>query len=441
MILDPNGSSFNNDKAHAFWHSDTGQSVLKVIKAATKDSGSGDSSGGCDCYEVEEGTRIIVSEQSVTTSSGDPSPLTNASYDASLSGKTVTVTFDGMEYECTAVLDRFGEIALGGFNETTGTDFSEYPFCVFLVPGGSGSVLFAQTAGEHTIKVEAATKTVTPSDNFKLAVRASPGLRLKRQTSGNRPIELIYDSEAVTTDAAGNITDITDRTQFAMIPTDALFLQSRDTSQIALGYYTADGQLHTLIIPLGGGNGDMTKNVYDNDSTIQNAGGIKNYVQTYVSEYDGGGGSDTTFNPNDPGHGGRAYSDMFAEPLWERADDATAWGDPVWRAEIFNRGDSRIYGILRGDDGTVLDFIDGTGYMLQVSVSLNGLQRLVNAGVTGLLARIEKPDATERAFNALSYLPDSGDAPRLVLYAFGATPPEGVDIWVTATLLDWGGLG
>ena len=440
MILDPNGSSFDNDKAHAFWHSDTGQSVLKVIKAATKDSGSSDSSGSCDCYTVEEGTRIIVSEQSVTTSSGDPSPLTNASFDASLSGKTVSVTFDGTPYECTAVLDRFGELLVGGFDGDD-INFEEYPFCVVLVPGGSGSVLFAQTAGEHTIKAEAATKTVTPSDNFKLAVRASPGLRLKRQTSGNRPMELIYDSEAVTTDADGNITDITDRTQFAMIPTDALFLQSRNTSQIALGYYTTDGQLRTLNIPLGGGNGDMTKNVYDNDSTIQNAGGIKNYVQTYVSEYGGGGGSDITFNPNDPGHGGRIYSDMLAEPLWERAEDATAWGDPVWRAEIFSRGSSRIYGVLRGDDSAVLDFIDGTGYMLQVSAALNDLQRLVNAGVTGLLARIEKPDATERAFNALAYLPDSGDAPRLVLYAFGAKPPEGVEIWVTATLLDGGGLG
>lgn len=433
MILDPNGSSFDNDKAHAFWHSDTGQSVLKVIKAATKDSGSGDGSGGCDCYTVEEGTRTIVPQQTVSASSGSPGTLTDASYDASLSGKTVSVTFDGAPYECTAVPDQFGELLVGGFD---GDDisFEEYPFCVVLVPGGSGSVLFTQTTGEHTIKAEAATKTVTPSDNFKLAVRASPGLRLKRQTSGSRPMELIYDSEAVTTDAAGNITGITDRTQFAMIPTDALFLQSSGTSQITLGYYNEDGQLRTLNIPLGGGSGsgDMTKIVYDNDSTIQNAGGIKNYVQNYVSEH---GGGDGTFAPGDPGHGGQLG---LVQPSWERAEGMTTWGDPVWRAEIFNRGDERIYGIPLAD-GSHLSFATG-GYALQVTVDPEEVQRMVNVGVTGLMARIEIPDTAERAFNALAYPPDSGDEPRLVLYAFGAVPPhgdaDGVVIYVTAVIVD-----
>lgn len=299
MILDPNGSSFDNDKAHAFWHSDTGQSVLKVIKAATKDSGSGDSSGGCDCYEVEETQKTLVPEQTVTTASAYNmiyASLADCVYDQSVVGNEATVVYNGVEYKCSPRINtntyttfvEFGGHRTYG-NNGYSDDYSEYPF-IILINENSGSV-FTEEPRTVSIKATAPSSDVIPSDNFKRAVRNSPGLRLKRDNTfiNGSQTELIYDSEAVVTDANGNITAVIDRDLFAQIPTDALFPVSSNANQIVLGYYNKNGQRSTITIPIASSTGDMQRSVYDKYGYVSRAGGIDDYVS---GQLEGSGISD-----------------------------------------------------------------------------------------------------------------------------------------------------
>jgi len=286
MILDPNGSSFDNDRAHAFWHSDTGQSVLKVIKAATKDSGSGGGSDcGCDCYEVEENPTVILSEQTLTLSSngrnqyGDQHPKIVYEPASALIGQSVVVTFNGKEYACIVNKNKYGDLELGGgYNWDAYTpDFSEYPFSISIDKDNLSTNLLTNATGEATVKIEI--RNVTPSGNFKLAVEKCPGTQYKIlpvQGLKGLPVRVaLYTDDNVIVDNEGNIVYVVDSSKYVEIPKTPLFLVSNDSANVRLGYIE-NGTGKSVNIPLSGSY--LKVSDYDYRWEVKNAGGIASYV-------------------------------------------------------------------------------------------------------------------------------------------------------------------
>lgn len=87
-------------------------------------------------------------------------------------GDTITVTFDGTDYECT-MSDMRGVYAYGGVGPD-GLDFTDYPFALAsAINVGGTNQLFTETAGTHT--VAASGSSLQTSADFAAAVSmASP---------------------------------------------------------------------------------------------------------------------------------------------------------------------------------------------------------------------------------------------------------------------------
>ena len=127
--------------------------------------------GDCDCgFECEE-TVTLLTEETVTTTMGEgdsaegtlQSVIDFSAYDS------VIVTFNGVEYTCPVVLWD-GDYGCGSVDGT----FTDYPFSMgtFSIDPVSGdqTVLFTQTAGTYSIKVESVSIDVTTSTCFCAAV-------------------------------------------------------------------------------------------------------------------------------------------------------------------------------------------------------------------------------------------------------------------------------
>jgi hypothetical protein len=143
-------------------------------------------------YSVEETRTELFTE----TATGSPNHglymamLQAEAFDAD----SVVVTFNGTEYAC----EKFTDRDKWGYGENPYTaqtpdeiDFSEFPFSLIVradapvhlitltpgsitpTPGSNTTVyLITPTPGPNTIKVETISETVTPTDEFKAAVKS-----------------------------------------------------------------------------------------------------------------------------------------------------------------------------------------------------------------------------------------------------------------------------
>lgn len=130
----------------------------------------GIANAGGDCgYECEEEI-VTLTEESVTTeaSEDDDSAYGNLSYSQYIDADTITVTFNGTEYECPRI-SADGDSVYGGFADGA-PDFSEYPFAIGSY-SGYGNTLATQTAGTYTIKIEGTKETITTTPCFEKAVQ------------------------------------------------------------------------------------------------------------------------------------------------------------------------------------------------------------------------------------------------------------------------------
>ncbi len=141
------------------------------LKQIAENGGSG---GG---YTVTEETVTIIPEQSVETAKAhtdDPYAYGQFVLSESVNPddlpQTLFVTFGGTEYECEKV-SMAGGVLYGASFGGEGPDFSEYPFAI--AHSGEGDTIFTATAQTVTVKAESVSKTVTPSEDFKAAVRAA----------------------------------------------------------------------------------------------------------------------------------------------------------------------------------------------------------------------------------------------------------------------------
>lgn len=90
-------------------------------------------------------------------------------YASTIDADTITVTFDGTDYECER-LDAFSEYFYGGFGES-GPDFTDYPFALESNPHGGPVNIYTGTAGTHTVAVTIG-QSMEVSDDFSAAVNA-----------------------------------------------------------------------------------------------------------------------------------------------------------------------------------------------------------------------------------------------------------------------------
>ena len=135
--------------------------------------------GGFECSE----TVTELFDETVTTSGSSPSPVANLTYSQHITPvanltysqhiteDVLEITFDGIKYNCPK------QDAGGGFfvyGAPDPSDFSQFPFA--FGSSASGNMIYTQTAGEHTVKVESSVSTVTTTPCFDKAVEkiASP---------------------------------------------------------------------------------------------------------------------------------------------------------------------------------------------------------------------------------------------------------------------------
>ena len=107
-------------------------------------------------WSVTSGTSTVFNDSVTTYQDGSDNA---AELSISISAETITVTYDGVAYSCTNDGDMYG---------APYDDYSTYPFTLY-----NDGYMLCETAGTHTVKVEAATSTVDVSDNFASAVMAS----------------------------------------------------------------------------------------------------------------------------------------------------------------------------------------------------------------------------------------------------------------------------
>ncbi|MEE0897930.1 MAG: hypothetical protein U0L88_09930, partial [Acutalibacteraceae bacterium] len=120
---------------------------------------------------------VTLTEESVTTvlKEEDPFPYGSLSYAEFITANTIRVTFNGTEYICEKTVGTADANYGADFDSETQTfDWSKYPFLI-----GSNeavgdmpvyNVLVTQSAGTHSIKIEAVEETIETTDCFKKAV-------------------------------------------------------------------------------------------------------------------------------------------------------------------------------------------------------------------------------------------------------------------------------
>lgn len=122
-------------------------------------------------WSVESSTSQLFSE--TVTTEGDSPAVGMLIYLDLITADTLTVTFNGTNYECEKMADETMN-HYGGWREEGGEyapDFSDYPFALFSYDEGNG--LLTATGGTYTISAGVTSRTIETSDDFKSAVGAS----------------------------------------------------------------------------------------------------------------------------------------------------------------------------------------------------------------------------------------------------------------------------
>ena len=114
---------------------------------------------------------VQLFSETVTTVSTEVGAYAELAYYNLINADSITVTFDGTDYECTRISSGRGNY-YGGFGQS-GPDFSEYPFCLI---SGNSNAIYTESTGEHTVAVTAPSMAV--SDTFKSAINSVGALPL-----------------------------------------------------------------------------------------------------------------------------------------------------------------------------------------------------------------------------------------------------------------------
>ena len=111
-----------------------------------------------------DGDLILITEETITTEAV-PNQGVNFgefSYSSFIKANTITVTFNGTEYECSRI-DSNDTYYYGGYStvDPGQPDFSDYPFLIGSENDGGEAYnfLLTENAGTYTVKIERASST------------------------------------------------------------------------------------------------------------------------------------------------------------------------------------------------------------------------------------------------------------------------------------------
>ena len=151
-------------------HTWTCDEPITVERLNHIEDGIANAGGDCDCgYECEE-TRTLLTEETVTTVPDGDAAYGSLSYSQFINQDTITVTFNGTEYEC-EVKESHGDYIYGALydGDLDAWDWSEYPFQIYSFKGPNG---FENTLATE---IEGMLEKVTTTPCFKKAVKSVSG--------------------------------------------------------------------------------------------------------------------------------------------------------------------------------------------------------------------------------------------------------------------------
>ena len=149
-------------------------SIQRSLERIADSDLSGGGSGGAG-YTVETKAVAVVPEQSVETKGRGDTYVASLTLDTITEApQSMTVTFQGQEYECEKREDEAG-YRYGG----NPLDFSAYPFSVLLREGDDGTItrgsIYTESAGTYQVKATTQATVVVPSEEFILASKQGVG--------------------------------------------------------------------------------------------------------------------------------------------------------------------------------------------------------------------------------------------------------------------------
>ena len=126
--------------------------------------------GGDAGYECSETVTELFSETITTSGIQNQASF---SYSEIITADELIVTYDGVEYTCSRITLVEGSVYGYGGVTPSSMDYSQYPFAI--IAQSNGNSINCETAGEHTVKVEAASTAVTTTPCFEKAVKSVIG--------------------------------------------------------------------------------------------------------------------------------------------------------------------------------------------------------------------------------------------------------------------------
>lgn len=146
----------------------------------------------CDNGWGTENTQLF--SETVTTEAGEYGNEGQLAFSSMVSSSELTVTFDGTDYQCSAVeLSGNSGYGYGGVDSELEYDFTTYPFAVSFT-NSYGNILATETAGSHTVAASGSV-TVTSSD-FAAAVAVALPPELFVATANATTWQEVHDAVA-----------------------------------------------------------------------------------------------------------------------------------------------------------------------------------------------------------------------------------------------------
>lgn len=136
------------------------------INWQTGDTITADKLNRCDNGWGAESTQLF--SETVTTSQSPFGNDGSLSYSGQVTDPSITVTFEGTDYQCNAVqIAAANGYGYGGITSEYEYDFTTYPFALVFSPS-DGNFLATQTAGTYAVAVSG--RAIVVSDSFSTAV-------------------------------------------------------------------------------------------------------------------------------------------------------------------------------------------------------------------------------------------------------------------------------
>ena len=156
-------SKYAPKQTNVIWVDTSGDTPVEkhFIKGKWQVVGGG--GGGNSDYTITK-SYVTLDEETLTTNPGEGFIVGFQNDFQLIYGDTYIVTYNGVKYKCVADKD-YECIWIGGHDR----DFSEYPFQIAYYFDEEDTLLFAETQGTYTVKIEHLEESVETTHDFEIA--------------------------------------------------------------------------------------------------------------------------------------------------------------------------------------------------------------------------------------------------------------------------------